>query len=160
MTWTGNSDHRSSARRAVAFAAVLALGGCSQQATTAPAAANQQLGRWVTESGNLEIDIAPCGKALCGTVVKVLANRSMADPSKTMAADAPSPLGMKVLRDFMPSGDGEWQGQIYNRESGKTYDCLMSLASSDQLKIHPYVGVPLFGKTQIWRRAVASSEQP
>jgi uncharacterized protein (DUF2147 family) len=114
----------------------------------------------VTESGNLEVDIAPCGKALCGTVVKVLTDQSMAGPSKTMAADAPSPLGVKVLSDFMPSGDSEWHGQIYNRENGKTYDCLMSLASADQLKIRPYVGVPLVGKTQIWRRAVPNSEQP
>jgi len=160
MTWTGISHNRSSARRAAALAALLALGGCSQQPATAPATANQQLGRWVTESGNLEVDIAPCGKALCGTVVKVLANRSMADPSKTMAADAPSPLGMKLLSDFLPAGDGEWQGQIYNRENGKSYDCLMSLASPDQLKIRPYVGAPLFGKTQIWRRAVENSERP
>jgi uncharacterized protein (DUF2147 family) len=160
MTGTANSGNRSSARTAAAFAVFLALGGCSQQEAMAPAAATQQLGRWVTESGNLEVDIAPCGKALCGTVVKVLANRSMADPSQTMAADAPSPLGMKVLIDFMPSRDGEWQGQAYNRENGKTYDCLMSLATADQLKIRPYVLAPLFGKTQIWRRAVASSEQP
>jgi uncharacterized protein (DUF2147 family) len=154
------SGNRSGVVAAAAFAAIVALSGCAEQSTAAPMAANQQLGRWVTESGNLEVEIAPCGEALCGTVVKVLANRSMADPSKTLPADAPSPLGMKVLKDFKPSGDGEWQGQIFNRENGKTYDCLMSLVAADQLKIRPYVGTPIFGKTQIWRRADESSAQP
>ena len=156
-----SSSNRAGMAAAAALAAFLALGGCAEQGTAAaPVAADRQLGRWVTESGNLEVEIAPCGEALCGTVVKVLANRSMADPSKMLPADAPSPLGMKVLRDFKPSGDGEWQGQIFNRENGKTYDCLMSLVAADQLKIRPYVGAPIFGQTQIWRRAEESSARP
>ena len=155
------SGNRSGVAAAVAWAAFLVLGGCAEQGTAAtPLAANQQLGRWVTESGNLEVEIAPCGAALCGTVVKVLANRSMADPGKALPADAPSPLGMTILKDFKPSGDGAWQGQIFNRENGKTYDCLMSLVAADQLKIRPYVGAPLFGQTQIWRRAEESSARP
>jgi uncharacterized protein (DUF2147 family) len=110
-------------------------------------------GRWLTASGNLEVDIAPCGQALCGTVVRVLANRSMSNPKVELApTDSPPALGMKILTDFTPSGDGEWQGHIYNRENGKTYSCLMALAASDQLNMRPYIGLSLFGKTQIWRR--------
>ncbi len=117
-----------------------------------------ETGRWVTESGNIEVDIAPCGKFLCGTIVKVIANRSMSKQNGVMtSADGRSPLGMKILTDFAPSGDGEWIGRIYNRENGKTYDCLMSLAAPDQLKVHGYKGLPLFGKTQIWRRVSAES---
>ena len=41
-----------------------------------------QTGRWITASGNLEIEIAPCGQALCGTVVRVLANNSMSSSGK------------------------------------------------------------------------------
>ena len=160
MHYLAKSGNRSGMPAVAALAAFLALGGCAEQGRAASTAANQQLGRWVTESGNLEVEIAPCGGALCGTVVKVLANRSMADPSKTLPADAPSPLGMKVLSNFAPSGDGEWQGQIFNRENGKTYDCLMSVVAADQLKIRPYVVAPIFGKTQIWRRAKASSARP
>src|SRR5258708_30216252 len=141
--------------RAVLALLLAALAACESGGASAPTAAAPPLGRWLTESGNLEIEIAPCGQALCGTVVKVLANRSMADPGKTITSDAPSPLGMKVMTDFTPSGDGEWHGQIYNRENGKTYDCLMSLESADQLRIRPYVGIPIAGKTQIWRRVVA-----
>lgn len=133
-------------------AASLASPAFAQGITAAPA----QTGRWLTESGNFEVEIAPCGKALCGTVVKVIANRSM---GKTDAAATPadtrSPLGMKILSDFAPAGEGEWKGSIYNRENGKTYDCLISVVAPGQLKVHAYKLLPLFGKTQIWRRVSA-----
>jgi uncharacterized protein (DUF2147 family) len=152
-----NHTTLSMARPAITLAALLALAACGQAQESKPSTG--QLGTWLTESGNLEVEIAPCGQALCGTVVKVVANRSMSEPGKSLPSDAPSPLGMKVLTDFTPSGDGEWRGQIYNRENGKTYDCLMSLESSDQLKVRPYVGMPMLGKTQIWRRVAAAAEQ-
>lgn len=138
---------------------LLSLGACAQQQAPLPvkAAEATQVGRWITESGNLEVDIAPCGDALCGTVAKVIANKSMADPSKGM--DGPSPLGMKILTDFVPTTAGEWQGRIFNRENGKTYDCLMSLNAPDQLKLHAYVGTPLIGKSQIWRRVAAADQK-
>lgn len=144
---------------AAAFS-LLALGACAQQQAATPAkpAEAAQVGRWVTESGNLEVDIAPCGQALCGTVAKVIDNKSMSDPSKSMA-DGPSPLGMKILTDFVPTTAGEWQGQIFNRENGKTYDCLMSVSAPDQLKLHAYVGTPMMGKSQIWRRVAATDRK-
>ena len=109
-------------------------------------------GRWVTQSENLEIEIAPCGDALCGTAVKVLGNRSMANPDVDMPNPPPT-LGLKVLRDLTPDGENRWYGHIYNRENGKTYRCRMTLLESGDLEIRPYLGLPIFGKTQIWRRA-------
>jgi uncharacterized protein (DUF2147 family) len=108
----------------------------------------------VTESGNLEVEIAPCGPALCGTVVRVLATRSMSKPeAEIMSADGRPVLGMRILTGFASAGGGEWKGEIYNRENGKTYSCILSLAAADELKVHSYIGLPLIGKTQIWRRA-------
>ncbi len=148
--------------RSVSLAAgsALALSVFAQPAPdTAPEVA-PEAGRWLTESGNLEVEIAPCGQALCGTVVKVIANRSMSKPDAAMAAaDTRSPLDMKILTGFVPSGDGEWTGRIYNRENGETYDCLMSLAAPDQLKVRGYKGIPMFGKTQVWRRVSTGSPQ-
>jgi uncharacterized protein (DUF2147 family) len=136
--------------------AALSLSALAQAATSA----SPESGRWLTESGNLEVDIAPCGPALCGTVVKVIANRSMSKSDAAMApVDKRSPMGMKILSDFVSSGEGEWKGRIYNRENGETYDCLMSMAAPDQLKVRGYKGFPLFGKTQIWRRVAIEAAQ-
>jgi uncharacterized protein (DUF2147 family) len=60
------------------------------------------IGRWLTNNGNLEVEIGRCGEALCGTVVKVLANRSMSGGGEMVAADNRSPLGVTVLKDFRP----------------------------------------------------------
>ena len=115
-----------------------------------------QLGRWVTESGNLEVDIAACGEALCGTVVRVLANRSMQAPGQEMeAADQRPALGMQILTGLRAADDGTLDGEIYNRENAKTYRVNLTPAEPEQLLVHAYVGIPLFGKTQVWRRPAA-----
>ncbi|TWO67722.1 DUF2147 domain-containing protein [Caenimonas sedimenti] len=113
-------------------------------------------GRWITESGNLEVEITPCGAALCGKVVRVLANRSMSGPGAEMTpADARPALGMEILSGLQPAGDGEFQGRIYNRENGKTYSATLRAEAPDQLLVRGYIGLPLFGKTQVWRRPTA-----
>lgn len=137
-------------------ACALALAAATAIAQTAgqPApAVDGPLGRWVTESGNLEVEVAPCGDALCGHVVRVLANRSMSAPGTEMqAADAGPALGMKILSEFRPAGEGEYEGRVYNRENGKHYSATLQARAPDQLVVHAYVGLPVFGKTQVWRR--------
>ncbi|MDQ0015903.1 uncharacterized protein (DUF2147 family) [Variovorax boronicumulans] len=149
-----------------AFAAVLLLAATfAAQAQSSPA--SDPRGRWVTANGNLEVEVAPCGAALCGTVTKVFGNRSMAPGGGDMqAADKRPALGMTLLKDFTPvdatdpsRAPTEWAGQIYNRENGKTYRCNMTVSTAGnaagELLLHAYVGIPLFGKTQRWVRAAA-----
>lgn len=127
-------------------------------------------GRWITASGNLEVEIAPCGSALCGTVTRVLGNRSMAPGGGEMQpVDARPALGMRLLEGLQPvpgeagQPPAEWRGTIYNRENGKTYRCVMTLSTAQnaagQLLLRAYVGLPLFGQTQTWQRAPAAHEE-
>lgn len=114
-------------------------------------------GRWLTESGNLEVDIANCNGALCGTVAKAISNRSMGAPGTEIpVAEAAKLVGMVILSNFKPTGASEWKGEIFNRENGKHYSALMSMPEQDQLVIRTYIGLPLFGKTQVWRRIGAA----
>jgi uncharacterized protein (DUF2147 family) len=111
------------------------------------------VGRWLTASGNFDVEIAACDSALCGTIVRVISNRSMPDPRLEMLpTTVNSMIGRKILTDFRPSGHGEWLGHIYNRENGKTYDCVMALVSPEHLMIRPYKIIRLFGQTQMWQR--------
>ena len=128
----------------LAVLAVLALVTTTQATTQSP------LGRWLTQSGNLVIEIAPCGPALCGSVAEVRANRSMEDLSKSVAGPPPA-IGTKIITDLVPYGD-EWQGKIFNRENGKTYDCLIA-RDGPNLRVRPYIFMSLIGQTQIWQRA-------
>lgn len=163
--------HRSQGRglAALLLLSVTAL-SVQAQSSSATAAAADPRGRWITANGNLEVEVAPCGTALCGTVTKVLGNRSMAPGGGSMqAVDGRPALGMTLLHDFRPvdASDGsglptEWAGQIYNRENGKTYSCNMTLSTADnaagELVLHAYVGLPLFGKTQRWTRAAPQDQ--
>ncbi len=110
-----------------------------------------QQGTWLTQSGNLEVEIAPCADAFCGTVVKVLTERAMSGPGVVLKDTRPA-LGMKLLTDFKSSDGKEWKGRIYNRENGETYDCILSMAITGELKVHGYKGLRIFGKTQTWTK--------
>lgn len=145
--------------RSPLFLALSVAGALFAQSAAAADNATAILGRWLTDNGNLEVEIAPCGAAMCGTVVKVLANRSMSGSGEMKAADQRSPLGMKVLIDFVRSGESTWQGEIYNRENAKTYSCKITAESPDQLVVRPYVGLSLFGKDLVWRRVADSAEK-
>lgn len=142
---------------AMAIATAVAAGvqaAHGQQQQQPPA----QLGRWITESGNLEIDIAACGDALCGTVTRVMANRSMSAPGQEMeAVDKRPALGMQILTGLRSSGDEKLTGEIYNRENAKTYSVRLTMDGPQQMLVRPYVGIPLFGKTQLWQRVPAVS---
>ncbi len=109
-------------------------------------------GTWRSAAGTIDVRIAPCGPALCGTIARVVSDRSMSDPSVSMA-DAPG-VGIVVLSNFLPADGaaGAFDGYLYNRENRKMYACVMSLEAPDRLRIHAYVGVQLLGQTQTWTR--------
>ena len=114
-------------------------------------------GRWLTEAGTLEVEIASSGEALNGTVARVISTRSMSGSKEAPAADGSALMGMKILQNLVPSGKDEWKGSIYNRENGKTYDCVVTFVPPDQLNVRGYKMLPLFGKTQVWHRVTAGS---
>lgn len=122
-------------------------------ALAASQTAMAQQGVWLTQNGNLEVEIAPCGDALCGKVVKVLANRSMSGAPATGFKDTRPALGMTLLHDLTTTDNKEWKGRLYNRENGETYDCILSLAVGGDLNVHGYKGMRMFGKTLTWTRA-------
>jgi uncharacterized protein (DUF2147 family) len=129
----------------VVCALALCLAGAAIADPISPA------GRWITASGNVEVAIQPCGHVLCGLVTRVFANHSM--QSLALSKAPPAKIGLQVLSDVHSAGDGRWVGRVYNREQGRTYDCELSLAGPDALVVHPYILLPIFGQSQIWRRS-------
>ena len=124
------------------------IAGCA--AAAPPSAA--PTGRWLTASGNVEVTIHPCGAALCGDVSQVFANNSMEAPGA--AKVPPAKVGLRIISGLRPDG-AAWTGRLYNREQDRTYDCQVTLQGPDQLVVRGYVGLPLIGKTQLWRRTPA-----
>jgi uncharacterized protein (DUF2147 family) len=62
-------------------------------------------------------------------------------------------MGMVLLSGFKFDGDDEWKdGDMYDPESGKTYNSYLYLKDKNTLKIRGYVGISLFGRTETWTR--------
>ncbi|HEX7326476.1 MAG TPA: DUF2147 domain-containing protein, partial [Rhodanobacteraceae bacterium] len=62
-------------------------------------------------------------------------------------------VGMVVIWGVSRHGD-KWEGgQVLDPLNGKSYKVRLTLADHGQeLKVRAYVGVPLFGRTQVWMR--------
>jgi uncharacterized protein (DUF2147 family) len=128
------------------------LGGCVGASPPGPSALTELAGVWTAQSGNVDIAILPCGEALCGDIVKVHANVSMADPMKK-AAGQPASEGMRIFSGLKPAGSSRWQGKIFNRQNGNTYDCILTSLSPNELEVRSYVVLESMGQTQVWKRA-------
>ena len=71
---------------------------------------------WLRETGASRVKFAPCGEALCGSIVW------LKDPNGS------AKLGQQVFFDMKPDGAGQWAGQAFNPEDGKTYSGKMTLS--------------------------------
>ena len=63
-------------------------------------------------------------------------------------------LGLVILKGFKFDGDNEWVGgDIYDPQGGKTYSCYLTLKDKNSLKVRGYIGISLFGRTEVWTKA-------
>ncbi|CAN5355844.1 DUF2147 domain-containing protein [soil metagenome] len=60
-------------------------------------------------------------------------------------------LGIELFSNFTCKEGAYTSGTVYDPESGKTYDCKMSL-NGDILKVRGYIGISLFGRTELFQR--------
>ena len=58
-------------------------------------------------------------------------------------------VGIDMFSDYQYQG-GQWQGSIYDPESGNTYQSKMKLKKGN-LEIRGYIGMPMFGRTAVFR---------
>jgi uncharacterized protein (DUF2147 family) len=116
-------------------------------------------GRWWAEGGSAQVEIAPCGDRLCGTVVWL--NRPL-DATGCDLRDAQNPdpalrsrpvLGLRLLEDLRLESDGSWgDGRIYDPEGGRHYSVQARLGGRDRLRLRGYLGIELLGRTTTWTR--------
>jgi len=62
-------------------------------------------------------------------------------------------VGMTIVKGIKHKGDAFEGGEILDPENGKTYRCIMKLDSTgNKLEVRGYIGISLFGRSQIWTR--------
>ena len=116
-------------------------------------------GVWLTQDDQAQVRISDCGDKLCGTIVALRDPLAPDGQPKTDTRNRDASLhsrpivGLQILRDFIRLDGKRWgDGTIYNPEDGDTYRCTITLDNPVTLIVRGYVGIPLFGKTQIWHR--------
>lgn len=108
-------------RIAVALA-VLTLAAASARADDAS-------GTWLRDTGASRIRVAPCGDALCGSIVWLREPRPDTHNPDPEKAKEPL-LGRRIFFDMKPNGANRWSGQAYNPEDGRIYTGHMSVTGN------------------------------
>ena len=62
-------------------------------------------------------------------------------------------MGLIIMRNFTYDGDNVFvDGKIYEPPTGKDYSCKMKIVDNNTLEVRGYVGIPLFGESETWKR--------
>jgi uncharacterized protein (DUF2147 family) len=132
------------------FGCLLVLAGVfgSFGATARDAQRNGPFGLWQASGGGV-IEISQCGQALCGRIVGI--PRTPREPIPKDWAGR-SQCGLTIIRQASAAQDGSWSGRITDPRDGTEYQMKLWVDDRGSLHVRGYIGVPLLGQTQIWRR--------
>ena len=111
------------------------------------------IGDWSEPTGSV-IRIASCGQRLCARIVQVSRHAPASfDVHNPDEAQRSRPLcGLVIGQGFHLSGSEDADGGLlYDPKSGRTYHGSMHL-NGDQLELRGYIGLKLFGRTEIWNK--------
>lgn len=134
----------------------LAGGAALAQAPASP------LGWWLDQTGKAGILISQCTQGLCGKIewlrqpLNTQGQPVLDVHNQNASLRNRKVCGMWMLGDFVPDGSNSWKnGWIYDPAGGKTYRSVMHLAADGTLHVRGYVGIPLFGRSEVWTRPAA-----
>jgi len=121
-------------------------------ASAAPALAQSIAGEWKTDDGSAIIRVGPCGKAICGTIARVLDPAAPAkdinNPDKALRSR--TLVGTPVLSGFTRKGAGWEGGTAYDPKAGRSYKSRLALSDARTLDV---TGCILFlCRTKHWSR--------
>jgi len=114
------------------------------------------IGNWLTASKDAKVQIYEKEGKYFGKIIWVELKNPNDIPKDKKNPDESlrnrNIIGMNILTNFIYDGENEWtDGEIYDPNNGKTYSCNMKL-KGNKLEIRGYVGISLFGRTEVWER--------
>jgi len=136
------------------YLALLLLASSVQTVLAQPA--QQVMGIWADEDGKSNIEIARCGKYLCGRLVWLKepynANgQPKTDENNPDAGHRNRPLlGLTIIKGLRPEDDAQLKGQVYNAEDGNVYEIYLKPRRST-MEVEGCFAYILCG-SQVWTR--------
>jgi uncharacterized protein (DUF2147 family) len=118
------------------------------------------VGVWEPSHGKARVKIEKIGDKYYGKVVWLKEPIDHETGERKTDKNNPDPalqirktLGLKILKNFTGNGKGYWdKGTIYDPENGTTYNCHITMKNKNTIEIRGYVGVSVFGRTDVWKR--------
>ena len=114
----------------------------------------------VNERGEAEglVRIVEVAGELRGSVVKVYSPPAPEPDPKCVECTGERKnqpvIGMQILSGLRWDGSEYSGGEILDPNNGETYRCLLRVTDEGRkLELRGYIGISLFGRTQVWLRA-------
>jgi uncharacterized protein (DUF2147 family) len=122
----------------------------------AKAQRNDLVGYWQEPSGSV-VQVAPCGTEICAVLAQITK-----DAPTELDVHNPDPArhsqrlcGLRIGYGFHLTDPAHAEGGwLYDPRSGQTYHGEIKIAGKD-LFLRGYIGIRLFGRTEIWTRVSA-----
>jgi len=114
----------------------------------APVSANARSnleGRW--RNGKMEIVIAPCGRALCGTVVKASARQQ----ARAESGSGTNLLGARLIDNIEATGPGVYRADVFVADRDTNASGTIEQVGPDRLSVRGCV-LAVICKTTHWDR--------
>lgn len=125
---------------------VIALASLAVLAAPASATAKSPLeGRW--KKGNLEILISPCGRELCGTVVKASAKQK----AKATRGSGTDLIGARLIKDINQTGALTYRANVFLADRNMHARGTIKQVSANTLAVRGCV-LGVICKSQTWSR--------
>ncbi|MBC6697280.1 DUF2147 domain-containing protein [Hymenobacter puniceus] len=119
------------------------------------------IGVWKNGEGTGMVQIYKKGDKYFGRIVWLKVPNN---PDGTPRTDVNNPdetkrktplKGLENMRNFAYTGENKWEnGSIYDPKNGSDYSCEMTLTDANTLEVRGFIGVSLFGRTDVWKRQV------
>ena len=112
-------------------------------------------GIWYTQDRDGGVELYSCDSKICGRLYWLKDDTGSRDEHNPDPGKRQRPLcQMQLMGDFTKNADGRYtDGWIYDPDSGSTYRAQIKIVDRDTLELRGYVLIPLFGGSQIWKRA-------
>lgn len=125
---------------------LLALSGLAIAVAPVAASARSSLeGRW--KNGAMQIQIAPCGQALCGTVVRASAKQQ----AKAQRGSGTELIGARVISNIRPAGPQTYRARVYVADRDLTTSGTIRQIGPNRLQVRGCV-LGVICKTTHWDR--------
>jgi uncharacterized protein (DUF2147 family) len=122
---------------------------------------NAVIGIWKNGEGTAMVQIYEKTEKFYGKIVWLKIPNDANNKPKTDSNNPNEKLqsrplkGLENLVGFVYKGDNIWEdGTIYDPKNGNDYSCTMTLVDNNTLEVRGFVGVSVFGRTDVWKRQV------